>query len=259
MNTPPIPPTFPIVLKVGGNEIDDDGFLAGFVQAAALLRQTAQVIIVHGGGKEIADLHTRLAIPFQIVDGLRATSADSLRLVEMVLSGAVNTRVTRWLVNAGVDALGVSGVDLGLIRVQPLRPRGQDIGYVGQVTEVRTAWLHTLLASHIVPVISPISLGVDGWSYNVNADQVAGALAVAVGASRLVFVSNVPGVKLNGVTVPRLTVAQVEAYIANGEISGGMIPKVRAALDAVHDGVAAAVITNLAGLSNGGGTVVCRE
>ncbi len=256
MNTPP---TAPLVIKVGGNEIDDDEFLAAFVQAIAAVQHSAPVVIVHGGGKEIADLHSRLGVSFQVVDGLRVTSAESLRLVEMVLSGAVNTRVTRWLVNAGVNALGVSGIDLGLIRVQPLRPRGQDLGYVGQVVEVRTRWLHTLLAHGITPVVSPISLGMDGLSYNVNADQVAGALAVALDASRLVFVSNVPGVRLDGAIAPRLTLAQVEAHIASGQISGGMIPKVRAAVDAVHHGVTAAVITNLAGLATGGGTVIGRQ
>ncbi|MDW8317939.1 MAG: acetylglutamate kinase [Anaerolineae bacterium] len=246
----------PLILKVGGNEIDDDSFLAGFVRAVAELQRTTPVVVVHGGGKEIAELHAQLNVPFEMVDGLRATSAESLRLVEMVLSGLVNTRLTRWLVNAGVEALGVNGVDLGLIRVRPLRPRGRDIGFVGQVAAVRREWLLRLLDLGVVPVVSPISLGVDGLSYNVNADQVAGALAVALAAQRLVFVSNVPGVKLNGQVTPSLTVAEVEAHIASGQISGGMIPKVRAAVDAVREGVAEAVITDLAGLVVGGGTVI---
>lgn len=248
-----------VIIKVGGNEIDDDRFLAGFVEAAAQLAQEAQVIIVHGGGKEIAELHEQLGVPFEFVEGLRATSAASLRLVEMVLSGVVNTRLTRWLVNAGVSALGLSGVDLGLIRVQPLRPRGQDIGYVGRVVDVGTEQMQLLLGAGIVPVISPISLGVDGQSYNVNADQVAGALAVALTASRLVLVSNVPGVSLDGpqgLPVPQLTVEEVESHIEAGLITGGMVPKVRAATEAVLDGVQAAVITNLAGLRNGNGTTV---
>jgi acetylglutamate kinase len=250
------------VLKVGGNEIDDDNFLAGFVEAVAVLQDSAQLVIVHGGGKEIAQLHHQLNVPFDIVEGLRVTSADSLRLVKMVLSGAVNTRLTRWLVNRGVDALGLSGVDLGLIRVRPLRPRGQDIGYVGQVVEVRRDHLQGLLASGILPVISPISLGVDGHSYNVNADQVAGALAVAMDAQRLVFVSNVPGVLLDGqmqMPVPRLTVAEALAYIERGQISGGMVPKVRSALEAVGDGVTEALITDLRGLKLGRGTALVED
>jgi acetylglutamate kinase len=253
MNTPS---PSPILLKVGGNEIDDEGFLAGFVAAVAELSRRAPVIIVHGGGKEIGELHQRLDVPFEFVDGLRVTTPDSLRLVEMVLSGLVNTRLTRWLVNGGVQALGVSGVDLGLVRAEPLRPNGRDIGFVGRVVAVQAEALHSLLAGGVTPVLSPISLGLDGQSYNVNADQVAAAVAVAAGASRLVFVSNVPGVLLDGAVVADLTIGQVEAHIAGGQISGGMIPKVRSAVEAVQAGVPAAVITNLAGLAAGGGTVI---
>jgi acetylglutamate kinase len=244
------------VIKVGGNEIDDDGFLAGFVAAVAELRQHTPVVIVHGGGKEIGELHQRLGVPFEFVDGLRVTTAGSLRLVEMVLSGLVNTRLTRWLVNGGVQALGASGVDLGIVRVEPLRPNGQDIGYVGRIVAVQADPLRRWLAEDVTPVISPISLGTDGQSYNVNADQVAAAVAVAVGASRLVFVSNVPGVLLEGAAATKLTIDQAEAHIASGQIFGGMIPKVRAAIEAVQTGVPAAVITNLAGLAAGGGTAV---
>ncbi len=219
-------------------------------------RSHARVAIVHGGGKEIGELHGQLGIAFEFVEGLRVTSADSLRLVKMVLSGQVNTRLTRWLVNGGIDALGMSGVDLGLVRVEPLRPNGLDIGFVGRVVGVRAEPLHLLLANGIVPVISPISLGVDGLSYNVNADQVAAALAVALGAGRLIFVSNVPGVLIDGTLAPQLSIANVEAHIASGQISGGMVPKVRSAIEAVQAGVPAAVITNLDGLRRGGGTVI---
>jgi acetylglutamate kinase len=249
----------PILIKVGGNEIDDDGFLASFVAAAAELRRQTPLVIVHGGGKEIGDLHQRLGIPFQFVEGLRVTTADSLRLVEMVLSGSVNTRLTRWLVNVGVPALGVSGVDLGFVRVEPLRPNGQDIGFVGRVVAVQTEPLRRWLAEGITPVISPISLGLDGQSYNVNADQVAAAVAVATGASRLVFVSNVPGVLLDGAVASELTIDQVEAHITGGQIFGGMVPKVRAAIEAVQTGAPAAVITNLSGLVAGGGTVISKR
>jgi acetylglutamate kinase len=253
MNT--FPPS-PVLLKVGGNEIDDDGFLGGLVAAVAELRRQTPVVIVHGGGKEIGDLHQRLGVAFEFVDGLRVTTADSLRLVKMVLSGLVNTRLTRWLVNGGVQALGVSGVDLGIVRVEPLRPNGQDIGFVGRIVAVHADPLQRWLAEGITPVISPISLGVDGQSYNVNADQVAAAVAAAVAASRLVFVSNVPGVLLDGAVVPELTINQVGTHIASGQIAGGMVPKVRAAIEAVQAGAPAAVITNLAGLATGGGTVI---
>jgi acetylglutamate kinase len=251
---PTLPP--PTLLKVGGNEIDDNAFLAGFVAAVTTLHRQGPLIIVHGGGKEIGALHDRLGVAFQTVDGLRVTPYESLQLVKMVLGGLVNNRITRWLVNAGVDALGVSGVDAGLVRVEAMRPHGQDIGYVGRVVDVRVDVLERWLAAGFLPVISPVSLGVDGHSYNVNADQVAAAVAAAMQASRLVFVSNVPGVLLDGAVASHLTIDQIEAHIASGQISGGMIPKVRAAVEAVQAGAPAAVITNLAGLAAGGGTVI---
>lgn len=245
-----------LVLKIGGNQVEDDAFLAGFVTAVAELIETCAAVVVHGGGKEIAELHGRLGVSFEMVDGLRATSEESLRLVEMVLNGAVNTRLVRWLVNGGVDAVGLSGVDLGLVRAAPMAAGGRDLGRVGQVARVRGEALVRLLDLGLTPVISPVSLGLDGLSINVNADHVAAGVARAVGAARLVFVSNVPGVQVTGRTMRALTLSQIEALIAEGHITGGMIPKVRAATDAVASGVHQAVITDLAGLSAGAGTAV---
>ena len=245
-----------VLLKVGGNDIDDAVFLAEFVEIAAQMHRQAPLVIVHGGGKEIGSLHERMGVDFEIVEGLRVTTYDSLRLVKMVLGGLVNNRLTRWLVNAGVDALGVSGIDAGLVRVEPLRPGGQDIGFVGRVVKVRVDALQRWLAAGFLPVISPVSLGIDGHSYNVNADQVASGIAAAAGARRLVFISNVPGVLIDGALAPRLTIDEISQHIASGQIAGGMIPKVRSAVDAVHDGVAEAVITNLTGLRGGSGTAI---
>ncbi len=249
----------PIVIKIGGNEIDDPQFLGRLVQTLRTLLDTARPVIVHGGGKEIAQLHAQLDVPFETVQGLRVTSADSLRLVEMVLSGLVNTRVVRWLVNGGVDAIGLTGVDFNLVQVDRMQIAGADLGYVGRVTTVRTAPLLALLDQGLVPVISPISLGEDGQTYNVNADHVAAAVAHALGASRLVMVSNVPGVLIAGRPVRALTVDQVEELIDEGHITGGMIPKVRSAMDAVQGGVYQAVITDLAGLANDGGTAIVNS
>ncbi len=245
-----------IVIKIGGNEIDDPQFLSRLVQTVRALQETTQPVIVHGGGKEIAQLHAQLNLPFETVQGLRVTSADSLRLVEMVLSGLVNTRVVRWLVNGGVDAIGLTGVDFNLVQVDRMQIDGADLGFVGQVTAVRAGPLRALLDQGLLPVISPISLGEDGQTYNVNADHVAAAVAQALGASRLVMVSNVPGVLIAGRTVRALTVDQVEELIAEGHITGGMIPKVRSAMDAVDRGVYQTVITDLDGLANGGGTAI---
>ncbi len=246
------------VLKIGGNQVEDEAFLAGFVDAVRSLLTGHAVIIVHGGGKEIADLHGQLGVGFETVEGLRATSEESLRLVEMVLNGVVNTRLVRWLVNGKVDALGLTGVDLGLVRVTPLSVNGRSLGRVGQVGYVNGEALLQLLDLGVTPVISPVSLGEDGLAYNVNADHVAAGVARAVEATRLVFVSNVPGVQVTGRTMRGLTVTQIEGLIADGHITGGMIPKVRSATEAVQSGVYQAVITDLAGLARDNGTAIIR-
>jgi len=141
-----------LVLKIGGNQVEDEVFLAGFVQAVKGLLAEYAVVVVHGGGKEIGEIHERLGVSFETVEGLRATSEDSLRLVEMALNGSVNTRLVRWLVNGGVDALGLSGVDLALIRVTPLLINGRSLGRVGQVRTVNGEALLQLLDLGLTPV-----------------------------------------------------------------------------------------------------------
>lgn len=244
-----------VVLKIGGNEIDQPGFLAAMAQATARLRARQRAVIVHGGGKEIADLQKRLGLQPRFLDGLRVTDDDSLAVAEMVLSGRVNKRVVAALLQAGIPAIGLSGVDDGLLRVERMTHPSGDLGWVGQIVEVNPTPLQVLLNAGMTPVVSPISLGRDGHSYNVNADQAALAIARGLGAARLVFVSNVPGVLVDGQCVRALTTEQAEAWIGEGIISGGMIPKVRAALEAAASGVAQAVITDLAGLAGDGGTV----
>ncbi len=247
-----------LVLKIGGNQVEDEAFLAGFVGTVRGLLADYAVIIVHGGGKEIADLHGQLGVSFETVEGLRATSEESLRLVEMVLNGTVNTRLVRWLVNGGVHAIGLSGVDMGLVRVAPLAVNGRSLGRVGAVQTVNGEALLQLLDLGLVPVISPVSLGEDGLAYNVNADHVATGVAKVVEAVRLVFVSNVPGVQVTGRTMRALTLQQIEGLIADGHITGGMIPKVRSATEAVLSGVYQAVITDLGGLVKDSGTAIIK-
>ncbi|MGC8779730.1 MAG: acetylglutamate kinase [Anaerolineae bacterium] len=245
-----------LVLKIGGNQVEDEAFLAGFVAAVKELLGGHPVVIVHGGGKEITDLHAQLGVGFETVEGLRATSPESMKLVEMVLNGTVNTRLVRWLVNGGVAALGLSGIDLGLVHTTPMTVSGKSLGLVGQVESVNGEALRRLLLLGMTPVISPVSLGADGLAYNVNADHVAAGVAKAVAATRLIFVSNVPGVQVAGRTMAALSLSQIEALIAGGHITGGMIPKVRSATDAVERGVHQAVITDLAGLAAGTGTAI---
>lgn len=243
-----------VVLKVGGNEIDDEQFLDGLVEAIGALREQAAPVLVHGGGKEIARLQAALGLESRFVEGLRVTDEASLAVVEMVLSGTVNKRLVARLVGRGIPAVGVSGVDGGLLRVRRLNHPAGDLGWVGEVTAADPKLLRLLLGEGIVPVVSPISLGPEGRSYNVNADHAARALALALGAASLAFVTNVPGVLLDGKVVARLTASEAQALIAQGTIAGGMVPKVRAALDVVAAGLGEVRIVDLEGLRVGGGT-----
>jgi acetylglutamate kinase len=240
-----------LVLKVGGNEIDDASFLTGLAQAVAAMQDAP--VIVHGGGKEIAELQVKFGLTPHFVEGLRVTDETSLAIAEMVLSGRVNKRIVAALVNGGVDAIGLSGVDRGVVRVERMVHPAGDLGRVGKVVGVRGEVLQDYVAQHIIPVISPISLGVEG-AYNVNADSVACAIACALNASAVVFVTNVAGVMQNERVIPALTAHEAEALIKSQVIKGGMIPKVRAALDAISGGAQSARITNLEGLGNSGGT-----
>jgi acetylglutamate kinase len=240
------------VLKIGGNELNEPAFLNGLAKTVATAAEP--VVIVHGGGRAIADLQTRLGLETFKVEGLRVTDADSLAVAEMVLSGQANKKIVSALLAVGVDAIGLSGVDRGLLRCQKKIHPTADLGYVGEIVQVRTVVITQLLEQGVTPVVSPISLGLDGQTYNVNADHAACALAAALNANLLDFVSNVPGVLKQGQLLPALTPFQVENLIVSGVISDGMVPKVRAALAAVNQGVPRARIVNLAGLGAAGGT-----
>jgi acetylglutamate kinase len=242
-----------LILKIGGNEIDDPAFIAELARVVAGMRPAP--VLVHGGGKEIGVLQKALGGEPRFVAGLRVTDETALMAAEMVLCGTVSTRLVAALLAAGADAQGLSGVDRGLIRVAKAQHPAGDLGRVGSPTAVRAEVLRALLDNRVVPVVAPISLGPEGV-YNVNADEAAGAIAAALRDAEVVFVTNVPGVLVAGEVAPQLTQAQVEAFVADGTISGGMIPKVRAATTALHAGVRAARITNLAGLASGAGTVI---
>jgi acetylglutamate kinase len=181
-------------------------------------------------------------------------------VAQMVLSGSTNKMLVAALMAAGVTAVGLSGVDGGLLRCVKKQVAGDGLGLVGTVVGVNAALLQQLAAQGVVPVVSPISLGIDGQIYNVNADEAASAIAAALGAGLLSFVSNVPGV-LDGAgqPLPVLSAATTEQLIAAGVIHGGMVPKVRAALAGLQQGVARARIVDLQGLGNGGGTVFVQQ
>ncbi len=242
------------IIKIGGNELDNPAFVQGL--AARVAAMAAAPILVHGGGRAIGALQEKLGLRPVKVDGLRVTDAASLEVAQMVLSGHANKLLVTALIAAGVTAVGLSGVDGGLLRCVQKQVNGADLGYVGQVVGVQPALVQQLAAQGIVPVISPSSLGLDGQGDHGNADVAAAALAAALGADLLSFVSNVPAV-LDGTGQPlrRLSAAHAEQLIAAGVIRDGMTPKVRAALDGLAHGVARARIVDLAGLGNGGGTV----
>ncbi|HEX7242652.1 MAG TPA: acetylglutamate kinase [Longimicrobiaceae bacterium] len=213
------------VVKVGGNEVDDAGWVARL--AEALARRSAPAVVVHGGGKEITGLQRALGAEPEWRDGLRVTTPEAMRAVAMVLSGVVNKRLVSALLTAGVDAVGISGEDGALLRAEPAR--GGALGRAGEVAEVRAELLRVLLDRGITPVLSPVSRGPDGGPMNVNADDAASAVAAALGAEELLFVSNVPGVLDRERIFPALDTDEVEALIAAGTASGGMAPKLRAA------------------------------
>jgi acetylglutamate kinase len=244
------------VLKIGGNEIDQPEFLDGLCAAVSAIGKPG--VIVHGGGKEIAAALSRHGLDFEVIDGMRATSPLAMAVVEQVLSGAVNKRLVRQLNAAGVPAIGVSGVDLHLLQTQPLRAGGRDLGRVGEIVQVREEVLHALVERGWLPVVSPISVDQDDLQpTNANADHAALAVAAALHADELIFVSNVPGVLINEKVVPLLTPGEIEDYITSGAIVGGMVPKVRSAASALEQ-VAAVQITNLQGLRQGTGTRIVR-
>lgn len=246
------------IIKVGGNELDNPDFLDGLVHRLA--DTTRPVILVHGGGKEISAALTLYGEEVQFIDGIRVTPATSMDIMEMVVCGRINKRLVARLVGAGRGALGLSGVDLGLLRCVPYRPDGRDLGRVGQISAVAVERLWSFVQTGLLPVLAPVALGQhDSLAYNVNADHVALGVAAALaqdaagtGSVELVFVSNVPGVLIDEQVAPHLSAHEVEQHIQQGTIKGGMIPKVRSALDALEQGVATVRITNLPGLGAGG-------
>ena len=246
-----------VVIKVGGREIDDAANVERIASVLATMRKRYDLILVHGGGPAIGQWQQRVGISPRFVGGLRVTDEPSLEVAEMCLSGPINKRLVARLVNAGLPALGLSGVDGGLIRVKKLQHPGGDLGLVGKAVQVNIELLRALLAQDLILVVSPISLGLDGRTYNVNADHAALALAEALRVSALIFVSDVPGVLMDGDTVvAELDSARAEEMICAGHIRGGMIPKVTSALDAIRGGVGHVRIADLNGLESRQGTVI---
>ncbi len=220
------------VVKLGGNELDRSGWLA---QCARALKRMEPLVVVHGGGQAITTWSTRLDLPVEKRDGVRVTTPEIAALAEMVLAGPVNREVVGALRAAGVDAVGLSGVDGGLLVAR--RAPG-DLGHVGEITGVRTALLESLLLAGLTPVVAPVAPDGDAGAlpFNVNADRVAAAVAGALRAAELLLVSDVPGVVVGGVTQPELAATDIEGLIAQGVARDGMAAKLRAAAAALAAG-----------------------
>lgn len=242
------------VVKIGGAALTDAGWLTTFAAAAAVAR--TPMVIVHGGGPDITSLSARLGVGVRWHDGRRVTPPDALDVASMVLNGRVNKNVVAALVNAGVDAIGVSGVDGGLIRADVVENGA--LGRVGSVVSIRTGLLNGLLAAGHTVVVSPISLGLDGGALNVNADDAAAAIASALNATELVFLTDVPGVLENGGVRSWLDVTEATGLVSSGVAAGGMGVKLTAAVKALEAGVVAVRIGDAGVLTNTGAGTVLR-
>lgn len=226
-----------ICIKIGGSTVDAEGLLKELSQSIKDLPRDSFPVIVHGGGKDIARQLSLLNKEFTFVEGMRVTDSEMVKIVQMVLSGDVNKRIVNALLLENVTAFGFSGVDGNLFEASKMTVNGQDIGFVGNIDKVNTALIDMLKAQRIVPVISPISRDKKGNIYNVNADLAAGELAMAVKADDLVFVSDVQGVLIDGKVRSEIRIGEIEEFISLGHITGGMIPKLRSAAEAVERGV----------------------
>jgi len=244
-----------VVVKYGGHAMGDEAIAQQFAADVVLLKQVGMnPVVVHGGGPQIGAMLERLKIKSSFVDGLRVTDRETVEIVEMVLSGSINKELVMWINKAGGLAVGLSGKDADLIRARKFEhtPRRAtdsniekvlDLGFVGEPYAINTKMLDLLEKSDIIPVIAPIGVGSKGETYNINADTVAGAVAAALKAKRFLLLTDVVGVlDKEKKLISQLTVETARELIAEGTISGGMIPKIETCLDAIKGGVEAAVI-----------------
>lgn len=243
-----------LVIKYGGNAMESEELKTGFARDIVLMKAVGiNPVVVHGGGPQIADLLKRLNIESRFIEGMRVTDEQTMDVVEMVLGGQVNKDIVNLINSHGGSAIGLTGKDARLIRARKLKVTHQaadmqqpeiiDIGQVGEVASVNTELLNMLVQGDFIPVIAPIGVGPNGESYNINADLVAGKVAEALHAEKLMLLTNIAGLMdKEGNVLTGLNTAQVDELIADGTIYGGMLPKIRCALDAVQGGVNSAHI-----------------
>ncbi|MGB2272112.1 MAG: acetylglutamate kinase [Pseudomonadales bacterium] len=243
-----------MVIKYGGNAMVEDALKENFARDIVLMKLVGMnPIVVHGGGPQIGDLLERLNIESRFVNGMRVTDNDTMDVVEMVLGGQVNKEIVSLINQQGGQALGLSGKDANLIRASKLEvtthspemstPEIIDIGHVGKVDAINVDLLNAMTQNNLIPVIAPIGVDSAGVTYNINADLVAGRVAAVMGAEKLMLLTNVPGLlDKEGKVLTGLSTTRVDELIADGTITGGMLPKIACALDAVHGGATSAHI-----------------
>ncbi|MCZ6804867.1 MAG: acetylglutamate kinase [Proteobacteria bacterium] len=238
-----------IVIKYGGNAMSDDRLKSGFARDVVLMKLVGMnPVLVHGGGPQIGALLERLGKKTEFVEGMRITDSDTMDIVEMVLGGLVNKEIVNLINRHGGNAVGLSGKDGGLIRARKMMfkrnspeletPEIIDMGHVGEVDSIDTAVIDLLIQGDFIPVIAPVGVDESGQSYNINADLVAGKIAEVLCAEKLILLTNTEGLlDANGNVLTGLSAVEVDELIEEGIIHGGMLPKIRSALDAVHSGV----------------------
>ena len=243
-----------VVVKYGGHAMGEEQMARDFARDIVLLEQLAiNPVVVHGGGPQIGAMLKKLGIESQVAGGLRITDAATVEVVEMVLAGSINKQLVGFINEAGGKAIGLTGKDGNMVQARKLtravvaadpgNDQVVDLGFVGEPDKVDVAVLNVILGREIIPVLAPVAGGADGVTYNVNADTFAGAIAGALKAKRLLFLTDVPGVLDKSKTlIAELTVDEARRLIADGTISGGMIPKVETCIDALELGVEGVVI-----------------
>ena len=239
-----------VVVKYGGHAMGDDAGARDFSRDMVLLEQSGvNPVVVHGGGPQIGAMLKKLGIASQFADGLRVTDKATMAIVEMVLAGAINKQIVGFINAEGGRAIGLCGKDGRMVTAaklaRPANPGGDqiDLGFVGEPVKVDTTVLDQVLGRELIPVLAPIAQGADGDTYNINADTFAGAIAGALGAKRLLFLTDVPGVlDKDKKLIEQLKVSDIPGLIADGTITGGMIPKVETCMYAIERGVEGVVI-----------------
>ena len=242
-----------LVIKYGGHAMTDKDMQLSFASDIALLQQVgSKPVVVHGGGPQIEQMLKKLNIKTGFVDGLRVTDKNTVKIVEMVLSGAINKSIVAAIMSAGAKAVGISGKDGGLIKAEKIMSRRDpesaiekvvDLGFVGKPSSIDNKVLDALMQGGLIPVVAPLGLGEDGQTYNINADTVAGAISSSLGAKRMLMLTDVPGVlEKDGSLIKELSSKQAKNLIKKGIVTSGMIPKVETCIEAVENGTDAAVI-----------------